>query len=83
MDDSSPIRRSTKDVSASGAWRRRQRRACLSRGEDDIAPTVSPDGKWIYYEAAEPKPALMRLPAEGGDAVRIERTAGVGVGHFG
>jgi eukaryotic-like serine/threonine-protein kinase len=43
----------------------------LSHGEDDIAPTVSPDGQWIYYEAADPKPALMRLPAEGGDAIRI------------
>ena len=25
----------------------------LSRGEDDVSPMVSPDGKWIYYEAAE------------------------------
>jgi len=47
----------------------------LSRGEDDVAPTVSPDGKWIYYEAAEPKPALMRLPSEGGDAVRVSERA--------
>ena len=47
----------------------------LSRGEDDIAPTVSPDGKWIYYEAAEPKPGLMRLPSDGGDAVRVSERA--------
>jgi Tol biopolymer transport system component len=43
----------------------------LSRGEDDIAPLVSPDGKWIFYSATGTPSGLMRMPAEGGDPVRL------------
>jgi Tol biopolymer transport system component len=37
----------------------------LSRGEDDIAPMVSPDGRWIYYWAAAEKGTIMRMAADG------------------
>ena len=47
----------------------------LSRGEDDIAPTVSPDGKWIYYQAAGNAPGVSRISAEGGDPVRVTERA--------
>ena len=37
----------------------------LSRGEDDIVPLVSPDGRWIYYWAAGAKGTIMRMAADG------------------
>jgi len=40
----------------------------LTRGEDDWSAIVSPDGHWIYYASMT---GLMRMPATGGDAVKI------------
>jgi Tol biopolymer transport system component len=37
----------------------------ITRGEDDIRPRVSPDGRWVYYETPE---GLMRVPADGSEA---------------
>jgi Tol biopolymer transport system component/tRNA A-37 threonylcarbamoyl transferase component Bud32 len=37
----------------------------LSRGEDDIVPIVSPDGRWVYYWAAAAKGSIMRMAADG------------------
>ena len=43
----------------------------LSRGEDDVSPVVSPDGKWIFYEAAGTSPGLMRISSDGGEPRRM------------
>lgn len=37
----------------------------ISKGEDDVRPFVSPDGRWIYYTQAGAKSMIVRAPADG------------------
>ncbi|MEO5894116.1 MAG: hypothetical protein ABIS06_00265, partial [Vicinamibacterales bacterium] len=41
----------------------------LTKGEDDIIPLVSPDGRWVYYMLGGAKRRLMRVAADGGESV--------------
>jgi Tol biopolymer transport system component len=42
----------------------------MSHGRNDIVPACSPDGKWLLYVDSTSN-ALMRMPANGGDASRV------------
>jgi eukaryotic-like serine/threonine-protein kinase len=43
----------------------------LSRGDDDINPIVSPDGRWIYYLAVGSQPGLKRMASDGGEPATV------------
>ena len=44
----------------------------LTKGEDDLVPVVSPDGRWIYYFAAATEGRVMRVSSDGGDRESLE-----------
>jgi serine/threonine protein kinase/Tol biopolymer transport system component len=46
----------------------------LSPGPFDLAPTCSPDGKWVYYVNAISVGQIMRVPAEGGSPEPVPGT---------
>jgi Tol biopolymer transport system component/tRNA A-37 threonylcarbamoyl transferase component Bud32 len=44
----------------------------LTQGKEDVAPAVSPDGRWVIFtRALGGKYTLMRVPSEGGPAVQL------------
>ncbi len=43
----------------------------LSRGQDDVNPHVSPDGRWIYYSPADEGDRPARMPADGGASSQV------------
>ena len=52
------------------------RRLTLGPGNSD-APSWSRDGKWIYFVSSrDGRDQLWKIPAEGGDAVRVTRNGG-------
>jgi len=52
------------------------RRLTLGPGNSD-APSWSRDGKWIYFVSnRDGRDQLWKIPAEGGDAVRVTRNGG-------
>jgi Tol biopolymer transport system component/DNA-binding winged helix-turn-helix (wHTH) protein len=45
---------------------------------DDVTPSVSHDGKWIYFGSKRTgRMEIWRLPVEGGDAVQVTHNGGV------
>jgi Tol biopolymer transport system component len=42
----------------------------VSRGQDDITPLVSPDGRWIYYAPVDGA-TIVRIPSDGGEVEPI------------
>jgi Tol biopolymer transport system component/DNA-binding winged helix-turn-helix (wHTH) protein len=47
----------------------------LTKGPWENTPSFSPDGKWVVYNGVfEEKPVLWKVPAEGGEPVRLTDT---------
>src|SRR5262245_33479082 len=45
---------------------------------DDVGPNYSHDGRWIYFSSSRSgRLEVWKMPAEGGDAVRITSTGGI------
>ena len=47
----------------------------ISGGQDDITPTVSPDGRWVYYLPADGAARIVRIPSDGGAVQPITQRA--------
>jgi Tol biopolymer transport system component/DNA-binding winged helix-turn-helix (wHTH) protein len=59
------------------------RQLITNPGADNLAPSWSRDGQWIYFSSKSPKPGggpfqLWKVPARGGKPVQITTTGGVG-----
>jgi serine/threonine protein kinase len=46
----------------------------VTQGKNDVAPTCSPDGKWVYYQDSNSS-QLYRVPPDGGKAESVPGTA--------
>ncbi len=47
----------------------------LTRGNSDVSPTFSPDGKWVVFQShVSSRPHLWRVPIDGGDATQLTNT---------
>ena len=53
-------------------------RDLTSHASTNVMPTFSRDGRWIYFQSTRSGPlSIWKMPAEGGDPVRISRTSGM------
>ena len=44
----------------------------LTQGKEDLAPAISPDGRWVIFaEASVGKTVLMKVPSQGGSASQL------------
>jgi Tol biopolymer transport system component len=43
----------------------------ITKGDDDISPFVSPDGRWVYFLRFGTEQALMRAPADGSGTASV------------